>query len=344
MLAHRSRSMAPPLRAASARSFARADAPSRERASVRRTPAAQLVLLPRAAQVWDEEKGRHLEFGHNRQRSTAQGAHLHHALYAFDLLLLNGRSLLARPLAERRALLAQSVVCVPHRFETVEGETILRATRGGGGAAGGSGGASGVGGAGGGVAARIAERLNEAMGLGREGLMLKPLDSKYEPDSRGWLKIKPDYVAGAFRTLDVLIVGGYYGTAAAGRHWKSNGVSHFLLGLRAPLETAVASRTEHPPIFTFAKARKRKRRRVKGGGGGRGKARLRAGDRGSSECARRGARSAQSRAHPRPRAAAGGHGLRRGGPDQDARTARPARRQVDRATAAFVRLEAVKGG
>eukprot|EP00897_Mesotaenium_endlicherianum_P010903 jgi/Mesen1/9841/ME000070S09133 len=47
--------------------------------------------------------------------------------------------------------------------------------------------------------------------------MIKDLDSKWDPGDRGdkWLKLKPDYV-NANCDLDVLIIGGYFGSGRRG--------------------------------------------------------------------------------------------------------------------------------
>ncbi|KAL6843747.1 hypothetical protein ACP4OV_026318 [Aristida adscensionis] len=63
-----------------------------------------------------------------------------------------------------------------------------------------------------------------------EGIILKDLDSKWEPGDRSgkWLKLKPDYIhAGA--DLDVIIIGGYYGSGRRGGE-----VAQFLVGLAVP--------------------------------------------------------------------------------------------------------------
>ncbi|ONM14155.1 DNA ligase 4 [Zea mays] len=63
-----------------------------------------------------------------------------------------------------------------------------------------------------------------------EGIVLKDLDSKWEPGDRNgkWLKLKPDYIhAGA--DLDVIIIGGYYGSGRQGGE-----VAQFLVGLAVP--------------------------------------------------------------------------------------------------------------
>uniref|UniRef100_A0A0E0DI11 DNA ligase n=1 Tax=Oryza meridionalis TaxID=40149 RepID=A0A0E0DI11_9ORYZ len=63
-----------------------------------------------------------------------------------------------------------------------------------------------------------------------EGIILKNLESKWEPGDRSgkWLKLKPDYIhAGA--DLDVIIIGGYYGSGRRGGE-----VAQFLVGLAVP--------------------------------------------------------------------------------------------------------------
>uniref|UniRef100_A0A0D9ZQC1 DNA ligase IV n=1 Tax=Oryza glumipatula TaxID=40148 RepID=A0A0D9ZQC1_9ORYZ len=63
-----------------------------------------------------------------------------------------------------------------------------------------------------------------------EGIILKDLESKWEPGDRSgkWLKLKPDYIhAGA--DLDVIIIGGYYGSGRRGGE-----VAQFLVGLAVP--------------------------------------------------------------------------------------------------------------
>ncbi|KNA22605.1 hypothetical protein SOVF_030970 [Spinacia oleracea] len=60
-----------------------------------------------------------------------------------------------------------------------------------------------------------------------EGVIIKDLGSKWEPGdtSRSWLKVKPDY-GNAGADLDVLIIGGYYGSGRRGGE-----IGQFLVGL-----------------------------------------------------------------------------------------------------------------
>lgn len=55
--------------------------------------------------------------------------------------------------------------------------------------------------------------LDEALVRGMEGVIIKNQQSKYGLNERSnmWIKIKPDYCGKLLDTLDLLILGGYYG-------------------------------------------------------------------------------------------------------------------------------------
>jgi DNA ligase-1 len=100
-------------------------------------------------------------------------------LYLFDILYLNGESLIAVPYLQRRQILAENVGKIPLTKQMVTDNT------------------------------EEAERfLKEAIDAGHEGLMAKKLDSPYTPGIRGkrWLKIKP-----VLEPLDLVIVAAEYG-------------------------------------------------------------------------------------------------------------------------------------
>ncbi|KAL6185323.1 hypothetical protein ACLB2K_041457 [Fragaria x ananassa] len=67
-----------------------------------------------------------------------------------------------------------------------------------------------------------------------EGIVIKDLGSKWESSDRSgkWLKLKPDYIR-AGSDLDVLIIGGYYGSGRRGREGRLSflQVAQFLVGL-----------------------------------------------------------------------------------------------------------------
>ncbi len=110
-------------------------------------------------------------------------------LYLFDILYLDGESLISFPYTRRRKILTENAEEIPLSKQLVTDEM------------------------------KEAERfLEEAIDAGHEGLMVKKLDSEYTPGMRGkrWLKIKP-----VLEPLDLVIVAAEYGYGR--RHeWLSN--------------------------------------------------------------------------------------------------------------------------
>ncbi len=100
-------------------------------------------------------------------------------LRLFDILYLNGESLIAKPYTDRRQILAQTIGEISLSKQIVTREL---------------GEAEGF--------------LREALAAGHEGLMAKKLDSPYTPGRRGkkWLKIKP-----ILEPLDLVITAAEYG-------------------------------------------------------------------------------------------------------------------------------------
>jgi len=207
-------------------------------------PSVKSCILDGEMLVWDSEERKHLPFGANRTMNVSHkegtDKHLMPAYFVFDILYLNATNLTATSLRERKELLKEHIKPEGERLQLIESTEIDKAdpqmlkT--------------------GAIALRISAILDEALSAGHEGLMLKSLSQGYEANARSWIKIKPDYIAGSFRTLDVLVVGGYYGAGAAGRHWKSQGVSAFLLALLAPKSTPIPGGSGgHPPVFSFSK-------------------------------------------------------------------------------------------
>ncbi|KAI0308225.1 ATP-dependent DNA ligase [Multifurca ochricompacta] len=112
-------------------------------------------------------------------------------LFAFDLLYLNGEPLLHKNLTERRELLRQHFEPVHFEFQFAKSSDSEKTED-------------------------IQTFLDESVKDGCEGLMVKMLESEasyYEPSRRSvnWLKLKKDYLAGIGDSLDLVVVGGYYG-------------------------------------------------------------------------------------------------------------------------------------
>lgn len=112
-------------------------------------------------------------------------------VFAFDLLFLNGEATVNKTLRERRELLQSA-------FNPVEGEFSFAQygnTR---------------------DIEEIQTLLDESVKASCEGLMVKMLDTEesgYEPSkrSRNWLKVKKDYLSGVGDSLDLVVLGAYYG-------------------------------------------------------------------------------------------------------------------------------------
>ncbi|KAF5314030.1 hypothetical protein D9611_006793 [Ephemerocybe angulata] len=113
------------------------------------------------------------------------------SLFAFDLLYLNGEPLLQKTLEERRKLLREHFTIVPGEFDFAKSSDSETTDE-------------------------IQVFLETSVKDGCEGLMVKMLDtpaSYYEPSRRSvnWLKLKKDYLAGVGDSLDLVVVGAYFG-------------------------------------------------------------------------------------------------------------------------------------
>jgi DNA ligase-1 len=100
-------------------------------------------------------------------------------LYLFDILYLNGKSLISASYLQRRQVLTENVGEIPLTTQRVTDK-----------------------------AEEAEQFLKEAINAGHEGLMAKKIDSPYTPGIRGkrWLKIKP-----VLDPLDLVIVVAEYG-------------------------------------------------------------------------------------------------------------------------------------
>jgi len=139
------------------------------------------------------EEGPALSATHDakEKRRQSRGCEVKVCVFAFDILYLNGAALVTKSFRERREHLREA-------FTEIEGEFAFAKY---------------------GNTNELDEiqiLLEDSVKSGCEGLMVKMLDgpeSYYEPSKRSqnWLKVKKDYLAGVGDSLDLVVLGAYYG-------------------------------------------------------------------------------------------------------------------------------------
>ncbi|KAJ3344691.1 tRNA ligase [Entophlyctis luteolus] len=157
-------------------------------------PGVESFVLDCEAVAWDIKKNCILPFQvlstRKRKDVAVEDIQVAVCVFAFDLLFLNGKPLITENLRARKEQLANCFIEKQGKFmfaKSIEASSVDE----------------------------IQAFLDESVAGNCEGLMVKSMDagSTYEPSvrSRNWLKVKKDYLSGIGDTLDLLVIGGYFG-------------------------------------------------------------------------------------------------------------------------------------
>ncbi|KIM44920.1 hypothetical protein M413DRAFT_442894 [Hebeloma cylindrosporum] len=184
------------------------------------------IILDGEMLVWDPVSERNLPFGTLKTAALDKSKKEHNprpCFKVFDLLYLNGQSLLHRSTTFRKKNMQACLKEIQGRIEYAveyKGKT----------------------------AKDIRERMDEVMAARGEGLVIKHPLSKYVLNGRNmdWIKVKPEYMDNMGETVDVLVVAGNYGTGK-----RSGGVSTLICAVFDDRRTYEDD--EEPKYSTFVR-------------------------------------------------------------------------------------------
>ncbi|KAG6465347.1 hypothetical protein O3G_MSEX015090 [Manduca sexta] len=160
------------------------------------------LILDAEVLMVDVNTGKPLPFGTLGIHKQSEFKDASVCLFVFDCLYYNGEVLLDIPIKKRRQILQENMVEVKNHVMFSEQQLIRKPSD-------------------------LAKMIATVLEQGLEGLVLKDLDSTYEPGKRHWLKVKKDYLFdGAMAdTADLVVLGAWFGTGK-----KGGMMSVFLMG------------------------------------------------------------------------------------------------------------------
>jgi DNA ligase-4 len=155
---------------------------------------AKSAILDGEIVVYDKVNKKYAPFGDNKTIAKEEVETDKCLVYQiFDIIYLtspNGQiySLNNVILSDRKKISSKIVTPVPNKIEVVLGTEVNSIDE-------------------------IMAQFNLALQRAEEGIVIKKLDSIYKPDKRcpDWVKMKCDYIDTIVDTLDLIIIGGYYG-------------------------------------------------------------------------------------------------------------------------------------
>ncbi|XP_068246196.1 DNA ligase 3 [Palaemon carinicauda] len=160
------------------------------------------LILDAEVLMIDNNTGIPLPFGTLGVHKKAEFQDANVCLFVFDCIHYNGQDLMDKPIRERREILEEHMTEIKNHIMFSEMKLIRKKED-------------------------LRNMINDVLKQGLEGLVLKDINSVYEPGKRHWLKVKKDYLNdGAMAdTADLVVLGAWYGTGK-----KGGMMSVFLMG------------------------------------------------------------------------------------------------------------------
>jgi len=172
---------------------------------------AETTILDAEAIGYDKKTGEFIPFQQTIKRKRKHDVAQHAldiplTLRVFDILYLNGESLIDKSLNERWGIL-QSVLAKSERIQLANRANVTNANQ-------------------------LLEIFEDAVSRGLEGVVIKNPTAKYAVGNRGfaWIKFKREESGGLEDTIDAVVLGYYFGTGKR----TSFGIGAFLIGLYDP--------------------------------------------------------------------------------------------------------------
>ncbi|XP_052819765.1 DNA ligase 3-like [Mya arenaria] len=164
------------------------------------------LILDAEVLLIDTNTGNPLPFGSLGKHKKEQFKDANVCLFVFDCLHLNGENIMDKPIKERRKILAKEMVEIPNRIMFSEMKHITEEDD-------------------------LTDMMTRVFQEGLEGLVLKDVNSIYEPGKRHWLKVKKDYLneGSMADSADLTVLGAFYGSGN-----KGGMMSVFLMGVYDP--------------------------------------------------------------------------------------------------------------
>ncbi|RHZ76968.1 hypothetical protein Glove_187g70 [Diversispora epigaea] len=166
------------------------------------------IILDGEMVAYDESLDTYLNFGHLKTVALDQSVSNHRSAYplfvVFDVVYINGKTILDQPLEKRHSWLKSLITDKPGHIKVLEHKY-------------------------GNETSDLTSALDDAVLLRQEGIIIKKPTSRYVLNERvdEWIKVKPDYLDTLGDNLDLLVIGADYGKGK-----RANTFGSFMCALR----------------------------------------------------------------------------------------------------------------